>query len=205
TVPVNNTTTILDIGAGTGLLSLMLAQRSSAVIDAVEMDADAAEQARVNSAISPWADRIIVHETSIQEFFKYTPTKYDLIICNPPFFSDSVKSGNLSKDMALHQTHLPVQELMQVTDFMLTKEGDAYFLISIYEEERFINAAKEAGLNCSRSMSMYDNADKLIRYVLRVSKKEITTVKEQKFLIRDKEGSYSLDFITALNDFYLHL
>ena len=207
TIPIKETVrTILDIGAGTGLLSLMLAQRSTAGIDAVEMNAEAAQQTMDNFYSSPWNDRLKLHETSIQDYFKFTTQQYDLIMCNPPFFTKSLKSGNTSKDMALHQSHLLVDELMQVTFFMLAKEGDAYMLISIYEEEHFLKAAAAVGLSAKRFLSMYDNETKLIRYILHVRKDVHHLVDDEiHFIIRNADNSYTDQFVNALKDFYLHL
>lgn len=206
TIPVNSALSILDIGAGTGLLALMLAQRSEATIDAVEIDPKAAKQAQKNIEDSPWADRITIHQTSVQDFFKYTTQQYDLIVCNPPFFAESIKTGNKTKDIALHQTHLSVAELMQVSAFMLKENGNAYFLISIYEKERFRNGAKSIGLNCSCALKIYDNPDKLIRYVLHLSKKDQHTKDEdKKFIIHDRGGNYTPNFVDSLKDFYLNL
>ena len=206
TVPVKNAQYILDIGTGTGLIALMLAQRSSAVIDAVEIDTDAAVQARQNFEASPWKDRITIHHSSIQDYFKYTVKNYDCIVCNPPFFFDSMKSGSVAKDMALHQTYLPISELMKAAFFMLKDHGDAYFLISIYEEERFLKAALDVGFHCRRDTSMYDNPTKLIRYILHMKKESfLTEAYEKQFSIRNQDGHYSQDFTEALSDFYLYL
>lgn len=209
TVPVDSEVkSILDIGTGTGLLTLMLAQRTSArvLIDAVEMNEDAAQQAQDNFFNSPWDGRITLHTCSIQDYFKFTPTQYDLIICNPPFFSSSIKTGNSSKDMALHQSHLMIEELMQVIGFMLKTNGDAYLLISIYEEGNFIKASNAVGLTVNRFQAMYDNEGKLIRYVLHL-RKDSTHVNnsEEKFIIRSSDNQYTTQFVEALKDFYLNL
>jgi tRNA1Val (adenine37-N6)-methyltransferase len=209
TVPLSSEIkNMLDIGTGTGLLALMLAQRTETDvrIDAVEMNRAAAQQAQDNFFNSPWNDRIKLHECSIQEYFKFTPKQYDLIICNPPFFSASLKTGNTSKDMALHQSHLLIDELMQVIYFMLKQSGDAYLLISIYEEGNFINAADNVGLHVHRFQSMYDNESKLIRYVLHLRKDSVHIKNtEEKFVIRNAENQYTEQFIAALKDFYLNL
>jgi tRNA1Val (adenine37-N6)-methyltransferase len=209
TVPVDpEVRSILDIGTGTGLLALMLAQRTAAhvLIDAVEMDEAAAQQAQDNFFNSPWDGRIKLHTCSIQDYFKFTPKQYDLIICNPPFFSSSLKTGNASKDMALHQSHLLIGELMQVIRFMLKPNGNAYLLISIYEEANFIKAANSVELNVNRSQAMYDNEGKLIRYVLRLRKdlKHVTHA-EEKFVIRNSDNEYTPQFVNALKEFYLNL
>lgn len=205
TIPVaENTESILDIGTGTGLLALMLAQRSSASIDAVELNEEAAQQASDNFFNSPWNERLKIHHTSIQDYFKYTAKQYDLIVCNPPFFSASLKSGNTSKDMALHQSHLLIDELMQVIKFMLKPAGDAYLLISIYEEANFIEAARLVDLNVTRFQEMYDNEKKLIRYVLHLRKDQKNEAHNvQKFIVRDAANQYTMQFTDALKDFYL--
>ncbi len=207
TVPINNSIqSILDIGTGTGLLALMLAQRSNAYIDAVELNEEAAQQATDNFFNSPWHERLILHAVSIQDYFKYTTKQYDLIVCNPPFFSASLKTGNTSKDMALHQSHLLIDELMQVVGFMLKQSGDAYLLISIYEENNFIQAAARVGLRVKRFQEMYDNEAKLIRYVLHVRKDAAHMDRNtQNFIIRNSDNQYTPQFIEALKDFYLHL
>jgi len=209
TVPVDSEVrSILDIGTGTGLLALMLAQRTTDCvrIDAVEMNEDAALQALDNFFNSPWDSRIKLHACSIQDYFKFTPKQYDLIICNPPFFSSSLKTGNTSKDMALHQSHLLIEELMQVISFMLKGNGDAYLLISIYEEANFMKAANAVGLSVNRFQAMYDNEGKLIRYVLHI-RKDSNHIKntEDKFIIRNADNEYTTQFVNALKYFYLNL
>lgn len=209
TVPIHSEVKyILDIGTGTGLLALMLAQRtaSNVFIDAVEMNEDAAQQAQNNFFNSPWDNRIKLHACSIQDYFKFTPKQYDLIICNPPFFSSSLKTGNTSKDMALHQSHLLIDELMQVINFMLKANGDAYLLISIYEETNFIKAANSVRLVVNRFQAMYDNEWKLIRYVLHIRKdlKHLQNA-EEKFIIRNADNEYTAQFVDVLKDFYLNL
>ena len=88
---------ILDIGAGTGVLGLMLAQRSHAeVIDAIEIDDDAYEQCVDNFELSPWADRLFCYHASLEEFAEEIDDEYDLIICNPPFYAEDYKTENES-------------------------------------------------------------------------------------------------------------
>lgn len=209
TIPIQSTiTSILDIGTGTGLLALMLAQRTTenVCIDAIEMNEAAANQAADNFFGSPWNNRITLHHTSIQDYFKYTPKQYDLIVCNPPFFSASLKSGTISKDMALHQSHLSIDELMQVIFLMLQSRGDAYLLISIYEEENFIHSATKVGLTSNRFQAMYDNEKKLIRYVLHLRKDSThLDTREDKFIIRDSKNVYTEQFVEVMKDFYLNL
>ena len=209
TVPIGaEVKSILDIGTGTGLLALMLAQRTTdhTLIDAIEMDEAAAQQAQDNFFNSPWDNRIKLHACSIQDYFKFSTKQYDLIICNPPFFSSSLKTGNAPKDMALHQSHLLIDELMQVISFMLKTNGNVYLLISIYEEANFIKAATNVELHVNRFQAMYDKEGKLIRYVLHIRKdtKHVKNI-EVKFVIRNSDNQYTPQFVDALKDFYLNL
>jgi tRNA1Val (adenine37-N6)-methyltransferase len=108
--------------------------------------------------------------------------------------------------MALHQSHLLIDELMQVISFMLKPNGDAYLLISIYEEANFIKAANNVGLNVNRFQSVYDNENKLIRYVLHLRKdSKHSKNTEDKFVIRNSDNTYTVQFANALKDFYLNL
>ena len=103
-----NPETILDIGAGTGLLSLMLAQRSLAEnIEAIEIDENAFEQCVENFEASPWANRLFCYHAGLDEFIDEIEVPYDLIISNPPFYSENVSSGNTSRDAARQNQSLP--------------------------------------------------------------------------------------------------
>ena len=107
--------TILDIGAGTGILALMMAQRSSAeLIDALEIDADAYEQCVHNFETSDWGDRLFCYHASLEEFVNEIDDTYDLIISNPPFYTDSYKSGNEMRNKARFEEALPFEELLDL-------------------------------------------------------------------------------------------
>jgi tRNA1Val (adenine37-N6)-methyltransferase len=132
-------TRILDIGAGTGLLSLMLAQHSDALIDAVEIDEHAYEQARENFNAAPWAGRLNVFHTSIQDF---NNAKYDLIISNPPFYSNDLKSDDRKRNLALHSEALSLEELMSSVDRLLLKPGLFAILLPFHRGVYFEQLAK---------------------------------------------------------------
>lgn len=103
---INNPYSILDIGAGTGLIALMLAQRSHAEqIDALEIDEDAYEQATDNFENSPWNDRLFCFHAGLDEFMDEPEDEYDLIVSNPPFYTDAYKSDNTQRDLARFETH----------------------------------------------------------------------------------------------------
>ena len=134
-VDVEHSKRILDIGAGTGLLSLMAAQRSSAHIDAVELDDSATEQTRENFLNSPWAVQLNVHHCAIQTF---SADSYDTIICNPPFFTDSLKAPCEKRTLARHTDSLEFSELAMAIQRLLNSSGKAWLLLPIEAAERFI-------------------------------------------------------------------
>jgi tRNA1Val (adenine37-N6)-methyltransferase len=119
---------ILDIGTGTGLIALMLAQRSKAYIDAIEIDRDAAMQAEENVRISPWSERIQIFHTSFQEFSRENK-KYDLIVTNPPYFNDSLKAADEKRSLARHNNKLSQGSLLEGVCELLGKEGSFALII----------------------------------------------------------------------------
>ncbi|MEL6535781.1 MAG: methyltransferase [Bacteroidota bacterium] len=136
---------VLDIGTGTGLLALMVAQRfTEAHIDAVELDESSVLQARQNFQASPWADRLTVHQGSIQEFSSAHP--YDLVIANPPFFANQLLSQSIEKRNAWHQTTLTSGELAKAISVTLAPQGTAWVLLPPSETQSFREAAQAHGL-----------------------------------------------------------
>lgn len=129
---------VLDVGTGTGLLSLMVAQRCEPVIDALEIDIEAAEQARENVTASPWGERITVLNRSLQEHTAMKEMKgvYDVIICNPPFYDQKKKSQNFKKRLAWHSEQLNPDQLVKATDHLLASSGSLFLLVPFSEKSR---------------------------------------------------------------------
>ncbi len=132
---------ILDIGAGTGLLSLMAAQRSDAVIDAVEMDDQAALQATENFKASPWSTQITLHHSSIQSFMP--EKRYDCILCNPPFFENAFKAPCSKRSLARHTDSLSFMELATNIDRLLSDEGKAWILLPVDSSSLLLKEIKQ--------------------------------------------------------------
>ncbi|NNE76112.1 MAG: methyltransferase, partial [Pricia sp.] len=119
-----NASAILDIGAGTGLLALMMAQRSNAqTIDAIEPDEAAYEQCVENFEASAWADRLFCYHADLEEFVEEFEEKYDLIICNPPFYTEDVSSGDVSRDKARQSRSMPFSMLLEGVSMLLENNG----------------------------------------------------------------------------------
>lgn len=133
---------ILDIGTGTGLLSLFAAQRTSAAIDAVELDAQAATQARINFNNSPWPERLSLIEVDIRDYADQQPQRYDCILTNPPFFTDSTPNACDRASLARHNSQLPLIDLIKAIDQLLTENGQVWILLPLQESETLLKLAE---------------------------------------------------------------
>ena len=142
-----NPFSILDIGSGTGILALMLAQRTEAqVIEAIEIDDSAYEQCVVNFEQSPWNDRLFCFHASIQEFVAEMDDQYDLIVCNPPFYQEHYKSNDDQRDLARFQDAMPFEHLLYSVSQLLTKDGLFSVIVPESEEGQFITIASQFNL-----------------------------------------------------------
>lgn len=194
---------ILDIGTGTGLLSLMLAQKTNASIDAVELDKEAASQAVENFSASPWKERLQVFESSIHEF--NLVKKYDCIISNPPFFEDDLRSGNASKNAAKHDTTLTLDELLQQIKRLLKEEGIACILIPFHRSAYLEKLVSDNGFFIHEKLLIKQSVDhNYFRSQLIFSKQPKETITKEIF-IHDAQRQYSNEFIALLKDYYLKL
>ncbi len=149
-VKTKASTNILDIGTGTGLLSLMLAQRVPALIDAVEIDEAAYQQAKENFEQSPWKERLSIFNTDILKFD--AGKKYDCIISNPPFFENDLKSSDKNKNAAKHDTTLTLEQLLQTVQKLLNEDGSFAVLLPYHRIEECILLAEKIGLYLNKKV-----------------------------------------------------
>lgn len=145
---------VLDIGTGTGLLSLMIAQRApEAMIDAVELDAEAAAQATENVVASPFADRVRVRQGNVLEL--NFPARYDLIVVNPPFFENQLRGINEARNAARHTNTLSPGSLAALIAQLLKPEGSAVLLLPLNESESRIALFEQYGLRRAQCLTFY--------------------------------------------------
>jgi tRNA1Val (adenine37-N6)-methyltransferase len=196
---------ILDIGTGTGLLALMIAQRSDASIDAVEIDKEAAEQAKQNVKNSPWSDKIKVYKQPIQEFTVTTENKYDLIISNPPFYKDSLKSEDEKINTAHHSTFLSMEELLDAVSKLLLPQGLFMVLLPSFEAELLREAALEHNLFTSSIVKIKDNEKAKVLREITVFSYTLTIPSMREFVIKKEDNSYTVEFVELLKEYYLNL
>lgn len=204
-IDVQKASHILDIGAGTGLLSLMAAQQSDAVIDAVEINQEAAEQARENFRNSGWSNRLNLYPTSLQEFAKYNTQTYDIIFSNPPFFLASLKSGITAKDTAKHTGELMFEDIIAFVKDHLAANGKLYLLLPPREAKHFAELAKAYDLYLQETLAVYTyTGGQCIRHIQTYSFDPVATQVLKNIDIREADKvTYTSEFSMLLKDYYL--
>lgn len=196
---------ILDIGTGTGLLALMLAQRSNARIDAVEIDKAAFDQATENVSQSQFSEQIKVIHTSIQSFSMRTQQKYDVIISNPPFFTNHLKRREHSQNVALHSQSLQLPELAILVSYLLEKKGKFIVMLPRHEMSIIEEAAAEVKLFPFEKLHILERQQgKLIRVIASFSFQE-QEIEEKVLYIKSEADTYTKEFVQLLQPYYLHM
>lgn len=202
--PVEKANNILDIGTGTGLIALMLAQRNPlANIHAVEIEANAFEEAKDNFKNAPWANRLTVFNSSLQSF--KTNVKYDLIVSNPPYFTDTFKNADTEKALARHVDNLPFQDLLFYTTSLLNEHGTCAFIIPFSEEENFINLAKDYNLYVCKITRVKGRLELPFKRSLLCFMKKGSTCVETELVIEVDRHVYTSEYIKLTQPFYLKI
>ena len=203
---IENAEHILDIGAGTGLLSLMTAQRKkNAKISAVELDADAFSQAKENVTNSPFADQIEISQSAIQDF---SPSeKFDCIISNPPFFQSDLRSPNSKINQAHHSDSLTFRDLLISVDRLLNETGKFNLLLPIEEGIIFQELAEKSGWTLIRKLTLFhQNGKKPFRLLMvfnRSKSADNRVVNSDLFIYEEDGKTYHPKFAELMKDFYL--
>ena len=203
----SNPNAILDIGAGTGIIALMLAQRSAAEqIDALEIDDDAYEQATDNFENSPWSDRLFCYHAGLDEFIEEPEDEYDLIVCNPPFYTDDYKTNNKQRDLARFSDAMPFDELIEAADLLLSENGIFSVIIPHKEEENFISLANMLELYPTKITRVKGTPTSDIkRSLLAFSRKKDSDFVIDELTIETSRHNYTEKYIALTKDFYLKI
>ena len=200
---INN---ILDIGTGTGLLSLMLAQKNpEADLFAIEIDEAAKKQAKENVDSSPWKERISVIEGNVKNYF--FPEKFDIIISNPPFYEREIRGETDNKNVAHHSENLKLEELLNVIKNSLNDRGFFFLLLPYKRNQEVKKLFKDHELSISsvlliRQSVKHDYFRIFLKGDFRIKEKE-TELNEMS--IWDEHQQYTEEFVRLLKDYYLHL
>jgi len=203
----NNPFSLLDIGTGTGIIALMLAQRSGAEqIDALEIDEDAYEQATDNFENSPWNDRLFCFHAGLDEFVEEPEDEYDLIVSNPPFFSEDYKSDNEQRDLARFQDAMPFEDLIEAAALLLSESGIFSVIIPFKEEEKFLALANEYELYPLKITRVKGTpTSEIKRSLLAFSRNEKTDFPVDELIIETARHIYTPEYIALTKDFYLKM
>ena len=204
---LHNPFSILDIGTGTGIIALMLAQRSSAAqIDALEIEENAYEQATDNFENSPWNDRLFCFHAGLDEFMDEPEDEYDLIVSNPPFYSEDYKTNNEQRDLARFQDALPFEDLIEAADLLLSENGVLAVIMPFKEEDRFLAIAHEFELYPIQITHVKGTpTTEIKRSLLALSRNNIETPTINELVIEIGRHEYTPEYIALTKEFYLKM
>jgi tRNA1Val (adenine37-N6)-methyltransferase len=201
--PVTGVSRALDIGTGTGLLALMVAQRSGTIIDAIEIDPIACHKARENVERSPWKERISIFHASLQQYIHAHVREYDLIISNPPYYRDARKPDDFRKQVAKHDSSLSDETLLDGVEALLVPGGRFSLVLPAERARGFIHLAHEHRLYCHHTLEIIPRIGGRIRRILM----EFAWTRQETVCntlqIMDSEGNFTGEYRDLTHDFYL--
>ena len=197
----------LDIGTGTGVIAIMLAQRNAQLnVSAVEIDASSCSQAHTNMQQSPFAERLIIQEYAIQDFAKQTNDTFDLIVSNPPFFTGGTISESQDRNSVRHTIKLPTGDLLSVARQLLNPQGKFCVILPYIEGLRFVDLAKSYNLHCTKMTEVKPLATKAIeRLLLQFEKVEKETIIDELIIQNKGRNNWTNQYIELTKAFYLKM
>ena len=203
---VEDANSILDIGTGSGLIALMLAQRSDAQIVAIDIDADAILQTYQNINDSPWHNRIQSKEISLQQFSNEVDKTFDLIVSNPPYFVNSTNTPTLSRTTARHTNSLSHEELISNAKLLLKPTGRICLILPVDEGLKCVDFALSIGLYCTRQVTVYPKPEAVAkRLLLEFSLQSSPKIESELTIESNERHQYSAEFSELAKEFYLKL
>lgn len=199
---VNDSNTILDIGTGTGVLAMMMAQKcNSAAVDAIDIDENAYRQAKENFGRSAWKKRLTAIHTSLQNFS--TAVKYHTVISNPPYFVNDFKSASEQKNIARHSIELNYGELLSGINRLLGENGKAFLVIPAFNFQLLQTAAEKENLFVTKLTEVIAVTGKAPYLVLMQLEREKKQFLRSRIAIQNTDGSFTDEYKTLTKDFYL--
>lgn len=207
----NNPFSVLDIGAGTGILSLMLAQRTKAQqIDAIEIEEDAYEECVENFENSSWGDRLFCYHAGLDEFVEEPEDEYDLIISNPPFYSENYKTNDSQRDLARFQEAMPFEDLIDAADLLLSEKGVFAVIIPFKEEQRFVDLCANVELFPVKITRVKgSHTTPIVRSLLAFKRFELSSrdlaIVADELVVETNRHEYTADYVNLTKDFYLKM
>lgn len=202
--PVTDARSVLDVGTGCGVIALMVAQRNaSAVIDAIDIDHDAVEEAQINFANSPWGDRLAAHEC---DFNRWDPAvQYDLIVSNPPFFTDSLLPPDDARSLARHTQALSYSQLIEGAARLLSDDGTLALISPTDAEQAIISAAAFASLPARRITRVIPVENAPAKRILWQLSRRDVPYREESLTIARHDGTFTDEYIALTRAFYLKM
>ncbi len=196
---------ILDVGTGTGLLALMMAQRSHAEVHAVDIDEEAYEQARENFILSPWADRLTAHHISLQHYSVACQDRYDVVISNPPYFLHAPKGHSEARNLARHLDRgLNIPDLCNCVKALLKPHGRFCVIFPPKESVKFMEYAETHGLYVNRLTRVKTKPGKDVKRMLMQLEMVRKEMEVDELIICDKEMNFTDSYLKLTADFYLN-
>lgn len=195
---------ILDIGTGSGVIALMLAQRTQPTvrIDAIDISIEDCEQAKENVIASPWSEKIRIEPVALQEF---ESEPYDLIVSNPPFFIDSAKPPAEERTRARHTEDLPPEELLAHAKRLLSPKGKLCVILPVNEAQSFISLAETQSWYCSRVCEFRARANKPAERLLFQLQLEKNEIKKESLILYEKGEEWTTTYKNLTREFYLKI
>jgi len=194
-----NCKNILEIGCGCGVISLMMAQRTNAKITGIDIDLPSVVEAQQNAENSPWKNRVIFIHEDVQNFVQNTTQQFDIIISNPPFFENSLKSPFNSKNISKHNVTLDFETLNKVVDKLLSKDGRFGVILPADAEQKFVEIAEKNHLFLTKKTDVYPTPQKKSNRVLMMFERTEKPCEYKRLLIRDK--GYTVEYLQLVNEY----
>jgi len=201
----DNPASILDIGAGTGVIALMLAQRYAvAKVDAVEIDTEAAKTAEKNFTASVFADRLTLYATRFESYFdQYPESKYDLILSNPPFYIDSLKSPGVKKTLAKHTDADFFERLINSVASHLSPDGSFWLIVPATMADLLASLAANYSILLQKTISIQSYLYSEPHRVILSFGREKSSTETSNFIIYEDEGVYSDVYKELLKPYFI--